>query len=212
MVWNWVVAYCGLSRPYRFRRVIAALAAATLGAAVAATVIGFAVTGELNRHTPRELYFLYLAGLTVLGFAMAPWPRLSVPVLALLMVDFCLGIGSHVLRKFDLADSSVLPPQLQPGQRICLASSAAGHADPVPKGRERCALPSPTVRKARAAATTLKTNCGPRPSLLYSAAPPHMTSASATTIPGRYNSRRGLAKFHMLSSTTASLAIRQSRT
>ena len=110
MVWNWVVACCGFSRPYRFERVLAVLAAATLGAAVVGAAIGFAVTGELNRHTPRELYFLYLVGLTVLGIAVAPWPRLSVPVFALLMVDFCLGIGSHVLRERHLANSSVLPP------------------------------------------------------------------------------------------------------
>jgi lysophospholipase L1-like esterase len=115
VVWNRVLAHCGLPRPYRFERFLAVLAAAILGAALAGTVIGFAWTGALHRHTPRELYFLYLAGLIVLGFAAAPWPRISVPVLALAMVDFCLGIGSHVMRELDFADSSILPANFNMG-------------------------------------------------------------------------------------------------
>ena len=50
----------------------------------------------------------------MLGFALARWPRLTVPLLALAMVDFCLGIGSHVLRELDLADSSILPTNYNP--------------------------------------------------------------------------------------------------
>jgi hypothetical protein len=109
VVWNRVMAHCGLSVPHRPERILAVLTASSFGIVVAATATGFVLTGELNHHTPRELYFVYLAGLIVLGIALAPWPRLSVPLLALAMVDFCLGIGSHVLREVDLADSSILP-------------------------------------------------------------------------------------------------------
>jgi lysophospholipase L1-like esterase len=103
------MAHCGLSVPHRPERILAVLTASSFGIVVAATATGFVLTGELNHHTPRELYFVYLAGLIVLGSALAPSPRLSVPLLALAMVDFCLGIGSHVLREVDLADSSILP-------------------------------------------------------------------------------------------------------
>ena len=109
MIGNRIVAHCGLSRPYRLERVLAVLAAVASGIVLAGTAIGFALTGELDRHTPRELYFLYLAGLIVLGAGLAPWPRLSAPVLALAIIDFSLGVGSHALREFDLADSSILP-------------------------------------------------------------------------------------------------------
>jgi lysophospholipase L1-like esterase len=114
VVWNRVMVHCGLSWPHRPERVLAVLTAVAFGTVVAATATGFVLAGELDRHTPRELYFLYLAGLIVLGFALARWPRLAVPVLALAMVDFCLGIGSHVLRKLDLADSSILPANYNP--------------------------------------------------------------------------------------------------
>jgi hypothetical protein len=106
---NRILAHCGLSRPYRFERLLAILVAAILGIVAALTAVGFAITGELSRHTPRELYFLYLARLIVLGAGLAPWPRLSTAVLALVIVDFSLGVGSHALREFDLADSSILP-------------------------------------------------------------------------------------------------------
>ena len=115
MVWNRVLAHCGLSRPHRPERVLAVLTATSLGIVLAATVIGFVATGELYRHTPREVYFLYLAGLLVLGAGLAPWPRFSAPVLALAIIDFCLGIGSHTLRELDFANSSILPANFNQG-------------------------------------------------------------------------------------------------
>jgi hypothetical protein len=186
------MAHCGLSVPHRPERILAVLTASSFGIVVAATATGFVLTGELNHHTPRELYFVYLAGLIVLGIALAPWPQLSAPLLALAMVDFCLGIGSHVLREVDLADSSILPTNFN------VASGFTWH--PLLQG-----TPIPSLKGGAK-------NCAPKQSSRYLADPRLTISASATTTPGRRGSRRRSAKTPMRSSTTASSATRQSRT
>ena len=106
---NLALRHVGLAKPYRFERLLAVLVAACLAFAVAATAIGLVVAGELDRHSPRELYFLYLAGLILAGLALAPWPWLSSVVLTLAVVDFSLGLGSLALLSLGLAPSAILP-------------------------------------------------------------------------------------------------------
>ena len=51
MVWNRVMAHCGLSWPHRPERVLAVLTAVAFGIVVAATATGFVLAGELDRHS-----------------------------------------------------------------------------------------------------------------------------------------------------------------
>jgi hypothetical protein len=104
-----VLRHVGLATPYRFERLLAALAALVLLLAVLATAAGFVVADELARYTPREAYFWYLAGLALAGVVLAPWPRAAVVAIALGTVDLALGVGSHLLAEADLAPSSILP-------------------------------------------------------------------------------------------------------
>ena len=112
---EWALAYVGLLKPYRFERVLAALAATLLGTVLVVTAIGFVLAGELGRHTPRELYFVYLAGLVVVGIAAVPWPKLSALVLVLGTFESAFGIGSFALHRFGLAHSSILPDNFYAG-------------------------------------------------------------------------------------------------
>ncbi len=106
---NWALRYVGLETPRCFPRLLAVLAAAFLAILVATTAIGLMAAGELSRHTPRELYFLYLGGLATLGFVLVPWPRLAACVLSLAFVELSLGLGSLALVSLGLAASAVLP-------------------------------------------------------------------------------------------------------
>jgi hypothetical protein len=106
-----LLAHIGLIRPYRFERLIVALAAAFLLATLAAALAVLWSTGEFTPGSPRERYFLYLAGLVVAGFALAGRPALAAGALSLAIVDLALGLGSHALHKAGRLHSSLLPLQ-----------------------------------------------------------------------------------------------------
>jgi hypothetical protein len=108
----------GLVRPYRFERILALLVALGLAIAVGAVAFllwmrgGFAFGAPrgLSWATPRGWYFVYLAGLLVLGLALARWPRAAAVVLALASLEIGLGFGSALLYEAGLAKSPILFP------------------------------------------------------------------------------------------------------
>jgi lysophospholipase L1-like esterase len=54
-------------------------------------------TDELNWQGPRRDYFLYLAALCAVAILLRRWPRISVCLLALALVEYCWGMGSFIL-------------------------------------------------------------------------------------------------------------------
>lgn len=103
--------HAGLVRPFRFERMLIVIWAMLLMIAVIGTVVGFVVAAELGAGSPRELYFIYIGGLILLGLALAPYPRVATFALALATIDFSLGLGSFALKAMGLAHSSILPDQ-----------------------------------------------------------------------------------------------------
>jgi hypothetical protein len=72
-----MLAYVGLSRPYRFERAIIAFVAFVLAIAVLLAAGWLVAVGELTAFGPRAFYFLYLLALLVLVIALVRWPRLA---------------------------------------------------------------------------------------------------------------------------------------
>lgn len=149
---TWLLGYVGLAKPYRFERLLCALAAALLALLLAISIVGCLMTGELIRYTPRDSYFLYLAILVVAGLALAPLPRLAAIVLALATVDLALGMGSLVLYKTGLAYQSIAPPNFNfdrrfqwhpllqgtpiPGMSVDVAGARVSHSREGTRGRD----------------------------------------------------------------------------
>src|SRR5450755_115201 len=93
-----MLAYVGLSRPYRFERAIIAFVAFVLAIAVLLAAGWLVAVGELTAIGPRAFYFLYLLALLVLAVALVRWPRIAGVLLILALVDFGWGVGSYALR------------------------------------------------------------------------------------------------------------------
>lgn len=103
--------HAGLVRPFRFERLLIVLWAMLLVTAVVGAVVGLIVAAEFSAGSPRELFFIYIGGLIVLGLALAPYPRVAAFALTLATIDLSLGLGSFMLKEMGLADSSILPDQ-----------------------------------------------------------------------------------------------------
>ena len=103
--------HVGLTRPFQFERVLIAFWALILTIAVAGAVAGFVADSELSAGSPRELYFIYIGGLILAGFALAPYPRAAALALSLATIDLSLGLGSFALKATGFAHSSILPDQ-----------------------------------------------------------------------------------------------------
>lgn len=108
---RWIIHHAGLARPYRFERLLGVLAALALAAAVGAVALRLSLNDELSLRAPRGWYFLYLAGLIVLGLAVARWPRMAAIVLSLAALEVGLGFGSALLYKYRLTGSEILFPR-----------------------------------------------------------------------------------------------------
>jgi hypothetical protein len=115
---NPMLAYVGLSRPYRFERAIIAFVALVVVLAVLLTAGWLVAIGELTAFGPRAFYFLYLLALLVLAIAFLRWPRLAGALLILALVDFGWGVGSYALRQFALGAASLLPTDKSEPQRF----------------------------------------------------------------------------------------------
>ena len=83
---------------------VMALALGALGGGVY-----FYTQGKLRLDTPREWYFVYVAGLLALALVLTPFRRLGTIVLLLVALEVGLGGGSAVLFKFGLVKTVLLP-------------------------------------------------------------------------------------------------------
>ena len=113
-----MLAYVGLTRPYRFERAIVALVALFLAIAAVAAAGWLVAVHDLTTFGPRAFYFLYLLALCVLVVALVRWPRLAGALLILALVDFGWGVGSFSLRHSALGGASLLPPDKSEPQRF----------------------------------------------------------------------------------------------
>jgi hypothetical protein len=103
-----LAAYLGVAPPYRFERAIPAFFAIVALVVTAAAASWFAFAGELVFAGPRAAYLAYLAVLLVAVLATVRWPKVSVTLLVLALVDLCWG----------LASSALLPPVRSEPQRF----------------------------------------------------------------------------------------------
>lgn len=106
---RWALAYCGLAKPYRFERTLAALAGVTLALVAAASFLFLEATQRLTAGSPRALFFLYLAALLVAALLLVPLPRLAAAPLTLAAIELGLGLGSAGLQGLGWG-ASLLPP------------------------------------------------------------------------------------------------------
>ena len=115
---NRMLAYVGVSRPYRFERAIIAFVAFVLALAVLLAAGWLIAIEELTAFGPRAFFFLYLLTLLVLVVALVRWPRIAGALLILALVDFGWGVGSYALRHAALGGASLLPPDKSEPQRF----------------------------------------------------------------------------------------------
>jgi hypothetical protein len=108
----------GLSRPYRFERIILAGFAVLLGGLVAAAALWMRSIGELPLVGPRGDYFLYLLGLLALAAGLVRWPYVAAALLALAAFDLAWGVGIFALQREGLASSSLMPSGHAEAQRF----------------------------------------------------------------------------------------------
>jgi lysophospholipase L1-like esterase len=113
-----MLAYVGLTRPFRFERAIIAVLALVLAILVVLQAAWFVATAELTGFGPRACYFVYLLALLGLAVALVRWPWLAGTLLALAVVDFGWGVGSYDLREMTLGAMSLLPPDKAEPQRF----------------------------------------------------------------------------------------------
>src|SRR5258708_30819261 len=83
---------------------VMALALAALGGG-----LYFYMQGKLRLDTPREWYFIYVAGLLALALVLTPFRRLGTIVLLLAALEIGLGIGSAALFQFGVVKTLLLP-------------------------------------------------------------------------------------------------------
>jgi lysophospholipase L1-like esterase len=103
-------AHLGIS-PRRLERLVVVAWAALLFILVVALMVTLALAGEFGRHAPRQYYYLWLAGLILVGLALAPKPGLAAIPLALAALDLGFGAGSLALERAGFGYVSMMPPQ-----------------------------------------------------------------------------------------------------
>ncbi|SEP46715.1 GDSL-like Lipase/Acylhydrolase family [Rhodospirillales bacterium URHD0017] len=99
----------GLSRPYRFERVILAGLAILLALFALVAAVWMRAIGELPFRGPRGEYFLYLLILLALVLTLVRWPRLAGVLLVLMAFDLTWGAGLFALKRVGLASDSLMP-------------------------------------------------------------------------------------------------------
>jgi lysophospholipase L1-like esterase len=106
-------AHLGIS-PRRLERLVVVAWAVVLFVLLVALMVILALAGEFGRHAPRQFYYLWLAGLILLGLALAPRPGLAAIPLALAALDLGLGAGSLALERAGFGYVSMMPLQVNP--------------------------------------------------------------------------------------------------
>jgi lysophospholipase L1-like esterase len=112
------LGYFGLSRPYRFERVLVAGLAVLLALLAVAAALWLRLAGELALSGPRGEYFLYLLILLALVVALLRWPWLAGVVLALAAFELAGGAGLFALHRAGYAAASLMPPTQSEPQRF----------------------------------------------------------------------------------------------
>jgi lysophospholipase L1-like esterase len=104
------LSHFGLSRPYRFERIILAGLAVVLGMLAVGAALWMRSIGELPVSGPRGEYFLYLLALLVLAIGLVRWPWVAGMLLALAALELTGGAGLFALQRERLVDASLMPP------------------------------------------------------------------------------------------------------
>jgi hypothetical protein len=105
----WLLDHIGLTKPYRFGRLLVVLSAVVLAMAAGAAIVSYRLTRELDYATPRSWYFLYVLVLLGLALLAARWPRYAAVALSLATLELGLGVGSDVLERGGYAYDDLLP-------------------------------------------------------------------------------------------------------
>ncbi|MBV8392991.1 MAG: hypothetical protein JOY81_07390, partial [Alphaproteobacteria bacterium] len=100
-----------MASPRRFERTILAAFAAVVLLMLGAGAAWLAMTGELPLHSPRWLYFAYVAAVLLLALATLPRSYLAAVLLALAFIDTIWGLGSYAFDR-NHGQDSLLPPKL----------------------------------------------------------------------------------------------------
>ena len=108
-----VDAHLGIS-PRRLERLVVVAWAALLFILLVVLMVILALAGEFGRHAPRQFYYLWLAGLILVGLALAPKPGLAAIPLALAALDLGFGAGSLALERAGFGYVSMMPLQVNP--------------------------------------------------------------------------------------------------
>ncbi|WP_428663394.1 SGNH/GDSL hydrolase family protein [Reyranella sp.] len=150
-----ILNHFGLTKPYRFERTSALVAALVLAAVLGAgTILILSRGGDeaggsrgLSWGTPRGWYFLYLGILVVAGAALAAWPRIATFVLSLAAVEMGLGFGAAFLYLSNLAGSSTLFPNNY--NRPLYGWHPLLQAQPLPSTRDSAGRPRVFINSER---------------------------------------------------------------
>ncbi len=113
-----IAGHFGLSRPYRFERVILAGLAVLLALLALAAALWMRSIAELPLAGPRGEYFLYLLALCALVLVLVRWPWPAGIVLALTAFELAWGAGLFALHRAGLAEASLMPPGKAEPQRF----------------------------------------------------------------------------------------------
>ncbi len=100
----------GLSRPYRFERVLLGGLAVLLVLLALLAALWMRAIDELPFRGPRGEYFLYLLVLFVSVLAAVRWPRLAALLLVLMAFELTWGAGLFALHRAGFATASLMPP------------------------------------------------------------------------------------------------------
>lgn len=124
-----IAAHFGLAPPYRFERTIIAVFALLVVLMLTAGAVWLCAIDELPAHSPRLLYFGYIATALLLVFATLPWPRLAAALLVVAAVDTVWGLGSFAF-DHNHGQASLLPAKLYEPPRF--RWQALLQAEPIP--------------------------------------------------------------------------------
>jgi lysophospholipase L1-like esterase len=103
----------GIEPRHPGRLVVLASAVLLLGL-LALLMLVLSLAGEFGLHAPRLFYYLWLAGLIVVGVMLARLPTLAAFPLVVAAIDLGLGVGSLALDRAGAGVVSVMPPQFHP--------------------------------------------------------------------------------------------------
>ena len=106
---GWMKALYGFGKPYDFHKAIPVLVGAFLCFLTFIISGLIAAAGNLNWNTLRLEYFVYLAGLLVLGMFFSFFPPISWLLYAIWFTELVMGIGTAGMTEVGITPRSFLP-------------------------------------------------------------------------------------------------------